>query len=87
MALFDVLQTGFMCLGAFVLVSIAVPFILPVFVPLVLLFYYLRQRYVATSRQVKRLDATTRSPVYASFSATLKVGVRAEGLATFSGYM
>ena len=80
MALFDVLQTGFMCLGAFVLVSAAVPFILPVFVPLVLLFYYLRQRYVTTSRQVKRLDATTRSPVYASFSSTLKVCCREQAL-------
>jgi hypothetical protein len=33
-----------------------------------------RQRYITTSREVKRWDATSRSPVYASFSATLKVG-------------
>lgn len=30
--------------------------------------------YIVTSREVKRLEAITRSPVYASFSATLKVG-------------
>jgi hypothetical protein len=41
-ALFDVLQTGFVCLGAFVLVAVAVPFILPVFVALLIAFYYFR---------------------------------------------
>lgn len=42
LALFDVLQTGFMCLGVFVLVATAVPFILPVFVVLLVIFYYFR---------------------------------------------
>jgi hypothetical protein len=42
LALFDVLQTGFMCLGVFVLVASAVPFILPVFVLLLVIFYYFR---------------------------------------------
>jgi len=42
LALFDVLQTGFMCLGVFVLVAAAVPFILPVFAILLVIFYYYR---------------------------------------------
>lgn len=42
LALFDVLQTGFMCLGVFVLVAVAVPFILPVFMLLLIIFYYFR---------------------------------------------
>lgn len=42
LALFDVLQTGFMCLGVFLLVAAAVPFILPVFVLLLIIFYYFR---------------------------------------------
>jgi ABC-type multidrug transport system fused ATPase/permease subunit len=71
-ALFDVLQTGFVLLGTFVLVAVAVPVVLPVFLPLVAAFWWLRRRYVATSREVKRLEAVTRSPVYASFSATLR---------------
>lgn len=73
MALFDVLQTGFMCLGAFVLVAIAVPVVLPVFVPLLMGFYMVRARYVVTSREVKRLEAVTRSPVYAQLSAVITV--------------
>jgi hypothetical protein len=35
--------------------------------------WFCRQRYITTSREIKRWDATSRSPVYASFSATLKV--------------
>lgn len=42
MALFDVLQTGFVCFGSFVLVAVAVPFILPIFVVLLAAFYYFR---------------------------------------------
>jgi hypothetical protein len=42
MALFDVLQTGFVCLGAIVLMAVAVPFMLPVFAVLVMTFYYFR---------------------------------------------
>lgn len=76
----DVLQLGFMVLGALVLVSIAVPVILPVFLPLVVIFYYIRRRYVITSREVKRLEAITRSPMYAAASATLK------GLPTIRAY-
>eukprot|EP00798_Chlamydomonas_sp_ICE-L_P022324 gene22324-29400_t len=70
--LFDFFQTFFLVLSAFVLVSIAVPVILPVFIPLALFFYYLRQRYVTCSREVKRWEAVTRAPVFAFFSASLK---------------
>lgn len=49
---FDALQSGFQVLGAFVLVAVAVPAILPVFVPLAVLFVVLRKRYVTTARSV-----------------------------------
>ena len=53
---------------------IAVPFVLPTLIPLVVAFFWLRHRYITTGREVKRFDAVTRSPLYASFSAALKVG-------------
>lgn len=59
--------------GALVLVAIAVPFVIPFFVPLLFVFWYVRRRYVTTSREVKRWEGTTRSPVYSSFSAAVKV--------------
>ena len=54
------------------LLAVVVPFILPVFLPLGLAFFWLRRRYMATSWDVKRYEATTRSPIYSSLSATLK---------------
>ena len=51
---------------------IVVPFIIPVFLPLGFGFFWVRARYLATSREVKRWEATSRSPVFASFSAILK---------------
>lgn len=53
---------------------VVVPVIIPVFLPLGAAFFYVRSRYLATSRDVKRFEAVTRSPVYSSFSAILKVG-------------
>lgn len=58
--IFDAMQIGFMVLSALVLVAIAVPVILPVFVPLAVAFIWLRARYLCTSREVKRWEATTR---------------------------
>ncbi len=45
------------------LISVAVPVILPLFVPLAGALYWVRARYMAASREVKRLESTTRSPV------------------------
>ncbi len=52
---------------------IVVPYIIPVFLPLGFGFFWVRRRYLATSREVKRFEAVSRSPVYSSFSAVLKV--------------
>ncbi|MEW5316893.1 MAG: hypothetical protein WDW38_008234 [Sanguina aurantia] len=78
---FDALQCGLLVLGAFTLVSIAVPLVMPAFVPLALIFSYQQGRYLTTSREVKRWEAVTRSPVFATFSNTLK------GLPTIRAYM
>lgn len=59
---------------------VVVPFIIPVFVPLSLGFFWVRRRYLATSREVKRFEAVTRSPVYSSLSAILKVGEQGGGV-------
>ncbi len=58
------------------LVAIAVPFLIPCFVPILAVFWWVRRRYVTTSREVKRFEGTTRSPVYSSFSAAVKVFCR-----------
>ena len=59
--------------GCVVLLLIVVPPIAALALPLGAATWWLHRRYVATSREVKRFDAVTRSPVVAAFSALLKV--------------
>jgi ABC-type multidrug transport system fused ATPase/permease subunit len=77
---FDALQALMMVMGAFILLSIVVPFIIPVFIPLGIAFAWVHRRYVTTSRELKRFEAVSRSPLFAAFSATLK------GLTTIRAY-
>lgn len=77
---FDALQAGMLVLGALAMLAVVLPFILPVFLPLLAAFLWLRRRYLATSRGVKRFDGVTRSPVFASLSAALR------GLPTIRAY-
>lgn len=66
--------------GTSVIVVVAVPVMVAVLVPLATTFYFLRRYFMNASREVKRLESTTRSPVYATFSASLK------GLATIRAF-
>ena len=52
-------------------VASVAPYILAVVAPFIPVFVWLRKHYLTTSREVKRLDAVSRSPIYAFFSSTL----------------
>ena len=62
--------------GAVVLVGIAVPFVMPLFIPLVLAFMWVRKRYISGSREFRRWEAVTYSPIYTFVAATCKVRVQ-----------
>uniref|UniRef100_A0A665T414 Multidrug resistance-associated protein 4 n=2 Tax=Echeneis naucrates TaxID=173247 RepID=A0A665T414_ECHNA len=49
-----------------------IPLILIPVVPLLLVFLYLRRFYLSTSRDIKRLESTTRSPVLSHLSSSLQ---------------
>jgi ATP-binding cassette subfamily C (CFTR/MRP) protein 4 len=58
-------------LGSLFVVGLVNPFTLLVLVPAIPTFVYVRSSYVMCSREVKRIEAISRSPIYALFSSTL----------------
>uniref|UniRef100_A0A670ZAQ9 Multidrug resistance-associated protein 1 n=1 Tax=Pseudonaja textilis TaxID=8673 RepID=A0A670ZAQ9_PSETE len=61
----------FNVLGACVIILLATPIAAVVIPPLGLTYFFVQRFYVATSRQLKRLESVSRSPVYSHFNETL----------------
>ncbi|XP_062988537.1 ATP-binding cassette sub-family C member 2 [Elgaria multicarinata webbii] len=53
------------------IICLATPFFAIVMLPLGILYFFIQQFYVATSRQLRRLDSVSRSPIYSHFSETV----------------
>ncbi|XP_078667891.1 ATP-binding cassette sub-family C member 4-like isoform X1 [Branchiostoma floridae x Branchiostoma belcheri] len=68
----EFVQYTLLTVGVVILTGVVNPWVFIPVVPLLLIFLYLRQYFLATSRDVKRLEATTRSPVFSHLSATLQ---------------
>ncbi|XP_053965144.1 probable multidrug resistance-associated protein lethal(2)03659 [Anastrepha ludens] len=67
----DVIQNFLSLFGIVIVISIANPVSLVATAVLALVFYLMRVFYLNTSRDVKRLEAVTRSPIYSHLSASL----------------
>ncbi|XP_056410690.1 LOW QUALITY PROTEIN: ATP-binding cassette sub-family C member 10 [Hyla sarda] len=65
------LANMFGLLGMLVMISYGLPLILTILVPLAILYYYIQRFYRHTSRELKRLQSITLSPIYSHFSETL----------------
>ncbi|KAM9836010.1 ATP-binding cassette sub-family C member 4-like [Aulostomus maculatus] len=68
----DFYQLFLQNVGVIAVAASVIPLILIPFVPLLFLFLYLRRFYLCTSRDIKRLESTTRSPVFSHLSSSLQ---------------
>lgn len=71
-----------MVVGALVVISFSTPVFMTVILPLGILYFLVQRFYITTSRQLKRLESKTRSPIYSHFGETVTGAsvIRAFGL-------
>uniref|UniRef100_H2LF23 Cystic fibrosis transmembrane conductance regulator n=1 Tax=Oryzias latipes TaxID=8090 RepID=H2LF23_ORYLA len=68
----DFVQVFLQILGVVAVAASVIPWILIPMLPLLLVFIFLRRYFLKTSREVKRLEGTTRSPVFSHLSSSLQ---------------
>ncbi|XP_075420665.1 multidrug resistance-associated protein 1 isoform X1 [Tenrec ecaudatus] len=61
----------FNVIGACIIILLATPIAAVIIPPLGLIYFFVQRFYVASSRQLKRLESVSRSPVYSHFNETL----------------
>lgn len=54
-----------------VVISVANPAFIALIIPLSGVYYWVQRYYLRTSRELKRLDSVSRSPIYAHFQESL----------------
>ncbi|KAM4591513.1 ATP-binding cassette sub-family C member 2 [Odontesthes bonariensis] len=69
------LRSWIMCLlgvlSTLVVICLATPFFIVIIIPLAIIYFFVLRFYVATSRQLRRLDSVSRSPIYSHFGETV----------------
>uniref|UniRef100_A0A8C8B2U8 ATP binding cassette subfamily C member 4 n=1 Tax=Otus sunia TaxID=257818 RepID=A0A8C8B2U8_9STRI len=68
----DFVQTLLQIFGVVAVAVAVIPWILIPLIPLFILFIFLRRYFLDTSRDIKRLESTTRSPVFSHLSSSLQ---------------
>ncbi|XP_069001598.1 ATP-binding cassette sub-family C member 4-like [Embiotoca jacksoni] len=68
----DFYQLFLQNVGVVAVAASVIPLILIPVVPLLLIFLHLRRFYLRSSRDIKRLESTTRSPVFSHLSSSLQ---------------
>jgi ABC-type multidrug transport system fused ATPase/permease subunit len=74
------LQSGFHVISVLLLCTVSTPYFIIVLIPLAATFYLIQEHFRKTSRELKRLDGVSRSPIYNHFGELLA------GLSTIRAY-
>ncbi|KRZ88108.1 Multidrug resistance-associated protein 1, partial [Trichinella sp. T8] len=65
------IMAGLGVLSVLLVILISTPIFAAVIVPIAILYYFLQKIYIRSSRQLKRIESVTRSPVYSHFQESL----------------
>ncbi|XP_072300703.1 ATP-binding cassette sub-family C member 4-like isoform X3 [Eucyclogobius newberryi] len=68
----DFIQVLLQVVGVIAVAGVIIPWILLPVLPLLAVFLFLRRYFLQTSRDIKRLESTTRSPVFSHLSSSLQ---------------
>ncbi|XP_057310596.1 ATP-binding cassette sub-family C member 4-like [Hydractinia symbiolongicarpus] len=68
---FDFSFFSLLTLAVIILNCISVPYLTILLLPLLIIFFFSRRYYLKSSRELRRLEAVSRSPLYTHVSATL----------------
>ncbi|GBP60470.1 Multidrug resistance-associated protein 1 [Eumeta japonica] len=67
----DVVYCTFEVLGTLFVISMSTPMFLVVILPIGVVYYLIQRFYVSSSRQLKRLESVSRSPIYSHFGESI----------------
>ncbi|XP_025100027.1 multidrug resistance-associated protein 1-like [Pomacea canaliculata] len=65
---------GTMVLVTIIVISISTPLFIFLVIPVIIVYFLIQTFYIPTSRQLKRMESVTHSPIYVHFSETISGG-------------
>lgn len=74
------LRFFFLCLSAIIVNIIITPYFLFAIIPILVVYYYLQKVFRCTSRQLQRLELSTKAPIISHFNQTI------DGLTTIRAF-